>query len=204
MLKGPIPCQSKIMKRTIEQLTGTAILFFSLSAAAMAAEELTPELLESELARAIQDPDSEVEVRIAAPRAFAMQFILERLSDYSEDVTSIEFDHGAEGELAPGSERLVDLEDGSLLVQRFMLVEENRFGYLTDMERSTTDIPIDYSIAYYEFTEIGDNETRLRVTAVFRPSTRLISLFVRRAFDSSLETEMTAAAELIADEYGNR
>ena len=187
-------------------LRSLALLMFSLIPAfsLTAAEAVSDELIRQELERAATAPDSEVTFTLAASIEEAFDFLVNRLPEYSEDVASASLDHASSettNQLDAGSDRIVNLKDGKMLVHRFLNVERpGSFAYLTDMSRSTADIPIDYSIVYYELTEEGADQTNLRVAATFKSSSSLLSLFVRRAFDSALEADFSMAARVLAAE----
>jgi hypothetical protein len=167
-----------------------------------AAEALTDETIAAELQRATNDPDSAVEYQVDRGPQELFEFLLDKLAEYSEEVVSIDFDHSQSaepGSLGAGSERIVHLSDGSFIVHRFLQVDPpTSFAYLTDMESSTADIPIDYSIVHYQLSEIGDEQSQMRVAATFRPSSRLLSMFIRQAFDSALEADFSKVQELLA------
>ncbi|NKB33235.1 MAG: hypothetical protein GKR91_09060 [Pseudomonadales bacterium] len=169
-----------------------------------AAETISDDLIAQELERATTDPDSEVLFYVEAPINEVFDFLVSRLADFSADVSSASFNHSASlspGQLGVGSDRIVNLDDGKMLVHQFLSVNRpDSFAYLTDMERSTADIPIDYSIVYYRLTANGDSQTIMNVTAVYKSSSSLLSMFVRRAFNSALEADFSKATEILGAE----
>jgi len=69
------------------------------------------------------------------------------------------------------------MDNGDKLAQRFLQYHRPYgFAYLTDMEKSTVEAPLDYSIAKYELTDVGDSRTLLKVAIVYKSSTRLLAL----------------------------
>ncbi len=71
------------------------------------------------------------------------------------------------------------------------------------MDRSTVSLPLNYSIARYELTELTDSSTALRVSLVYQPSSRLLAFIVRRAFRSALQNEFERAVEVIETQWRN-
>ncbi len=167
-----------------------------------AAEAMTDEMIAAELQRAINDPDSAVVYQVDRTKEELFDYLLANLADYSEEVVSIDFDHSRSmepGDLGIGSDRIVNLSDGSFIVHHFLKVDPpGSFACLTDMSRSTAEIPIDYSIVHYQLSESGNEQTTMQVAATFRPSSRLLSVFIRQAFDSALETDFSKVQELLA------
>ena len=94
------------------------------------------------------------------------------------------------------------MENGELLAQRFLLYDPpNTYAYFTDMESSSVKVPLSYSIAHYEFTSITREKTRFEVSVGYQSSSRLLSFFVRRVFNSALANDFESAVELIEAEY---
>lgn len=169
-----------------------------------ASEAIPEELIRSELQRATTDPDSDVTFTVDGSPAEVFDFLINRLADYSEEVVSASLDHSKSsnaGELAAGSDRIVNLTDGSMLVHHFLHVERpESFAYIADMSRSTADIPIDYSIVHYDLQDAGNGQTTLKVAATYKSRSSLLSMFVRMAFDSALEADFGKAQELLASQ----
>lgn len=166
-----------------------------------AVENLTEEFITQELERAQSEPDSVASVAIAAPPEFVFDYLLSRPDDYTADATDVAFDHAdseAPGEPGRGSIRTIFMANGEALFQRFLNLDRPRtYAYLTDMDRSTVSLPLNYSIARYEFAEESDGTTLLRVSLVYEPSSRLLAFFVRRAFRSALQRDFERAAARI-------
>jgi hypothetical protein len=166
-----------------------------------AAENLNATVIAQELQRTQSGPDSVASVTIAAPVAFVFEFLTNRPHDYTDDAASVAFDHSNSGVpdgLGRGSTRTISMENGETLFQRFLMFNRPMtYAYLTDMDRSTVSVPLNYSIARYELTELTDSTTALRVALVYQPSSRLLAFFVRRAFNSSLQSDFERAAEII-------
>lgn len=166
-----------------------------------AAESLNEGFIAQELQRAQSEPDSVATVAITAPLEFVFDYLANRPDDYTADATDVVFDHAdseTPGELGRGSIRTIFMDNGESLYQRFLILDRPRtYAYLTDMERSTVSLPLEYSIARYEFVEESDGTTLLRVALVYEPSSRLLAFFVRRAFRSALQRDFERAAERI-------
>lgn len=178
------------------------ILFY---AAASTAQEISEGFIEDELSRTQADPDSEVTLTINAPREFVFEFLTRRVHEYVADAHGIEFDHSNSVEakqLAQGSTRTITMDNGEALLQRFLRFDPpNSYAYFVDMDRSTIEAPLDYSISRYELSEIDSDTTQLRTAAVYRSSTRLLAYFVRRGFNNALQNEFSRAAQMIESEY---
>ena len=179
--------------------------FFFIANPLLAAPEISFEFIAAELQRAEKNPDHSVEILIPAPIEFVFGFLSQRLDEYIADAVAVEFDHAdskTEGEVDIGSIRKITLEDSSFLVQRFLRFDPfSEYAYLTDMERSSLDAPIAYSITKYNLSSPAVNETTLHVSVVYKPTTRLLGFFVRRAFNSAFKRDFENAAQVIASEY---
>lgn len=174
-----------------------------LAASAGAAVDET--LIQQEYLRLQSEPDHAVTFEISAEQEFVFDFLTQRVHDYTTRADSVSFDHAnsaIENNLGPGSLRITTMENSEQLVQRFLFYDPpNGYAYFTDMEKSTVDVPLSYSLARYELMRMDDERTRLRVSVVYQSSSRLLSFFVRRAFNSALENDFASAVELIEAEY---
>ena len=179
--------------------------FFLIANPVLAAPEISSEFIAAELQRAETNPDQSVEILISAPIEFVFGFLSQRLDEYIADAVAVEFDHAdskTEGEIDIGSIRKITLEDSNFLVQRFLRFDPfSGYAYLTDMERSSLDAPIAYSITTYNLSSPAVNETTLRVSVVYKPTTRLLGFFVRRVFNSAFKRDFENAAQVISSEY---
>ena len=179
--------------------------FFLIANPVLAAPEISFEFITAELQRAETNPDHSVEILIPAPIDFVFGFLSQRLDEYIADAVAVEFDHAdsnTEGEVDIGSIRKITLEDSNFLVQRFLRFDPySGYAYLTDMERSSLDAPIAYSITTYNLSSPAVNETTLRVSVVYKPTTRLLGFFVRRVFNSAFKRDFENAAQVISSEY---
>jgi hypothetical protein len=159
-------------------------------------------LIVAELQRTAIAPDSQTTVSIAAPVEFVFDFLSRRPHDYTENAVSVAFDHSdAEiaGLLGSGSDRMITMEDGETLVQRFLLFDApTTYAYLTDMQRSTFSAPLNYSITRYELFAREDGGTTLQVALAYEPSSRWLAFLVKRAFNSAIQDDFERAAEAIA------
>tara|TARA_B100000686_G_C16539407_1_gene836627 strand:+ start:376 stop:954 length:579 start_codon:yes stop_codon:yes gene_type:complete len=167
--------------------------------------EINEEFIRQELLRIQNSPDHSVSFEIDAPREFIFQFLTHRVQDYVNNAEAITFSHVnsiSEDRLGAGSIRITTMENGEELVQRFLSYDPpSTYAYFTDMEASSVNVPLSYSLAHYELTYITSEKTNLRVSVVYRSSSRLLSFFVKRAFNSALEDDFAAAAKLIEERY---
>jgi hypothetical protein len=94
------------------------------------------------------------------------------------------------------------LANSEKLVQRFLQFDPPySYAYFTDMEKSTLEAPLDYSIARYELSNTTNEATNLKISVVYRSSSRLLGFFVRRAFVSALEKDFEKAVEIMEIEF---
>ena len=197
--------QYKNVLISLPKLSSLMLLLFLMSCGLQASEELSESFIASELQRTETDSDSVVIMPIAAPVDFVFGFLTRQLNQYVTNAVSVNFDQasGVSSDiLGVGSHRIIIMDNGDKLVQRFLQYHRPfGFAYLTDMEKSTVEAPLDYSIAKYELTDVGDSRTLLKVAIVYKSSTRLLAFFVRRAFNSALQRNFERAAEVIKVAY---
>ena len=169
------------------------------------AQTIPDGLITQELERAQTEPDSTTEVVINAPADYVFTFLTTRLHDYVADASALEFDHSGStrsDQLGAGSIRTAIMQNGELLVQRFLLMDSPReFAYHTDMQRSTLEAPLQYSVGRYRLTELNKRQTRLNVSVTYRATSRLFGFIVRRAFSSALRRDFDRAAGIISNAY---
>ena len=182
------------------------LAFLAVMPASPAGSQTIPDgLIIQELERAQTEPDSATEVMIDAPIDYVFTFLTTRLHDYVADATAVEFDHSGSPrseQLGKGSIRTATMQNGELLVQRFLLMDPPReFAYHTDMQRSTLEAPLQYSVGRYRLTELNERQTRLHVAVTYRPTSRLFGFIVRRAFSSALRRDFERAAGIISSAY---
>jgi hypothetical protein len=182
------------------------LAFLAVMPASPAGSQTIPDgLIIQELERAQTEPDSATEVVIDAPIDYVFTFLTTRLHDYVADATAVEFDHSGSprsDQLGKGSIRTATMQNGELLVQRFLLMDPPReFAYHTDMQRSTLEAPLQYSVGRYRLTELNERQTRLHVAVTYRPTSRLFGFIVRRAFSSALRRDFERAAGIISSAY---
>ncbi|MGB0701168.1 MAG: SRPBCC family protein [Pseudohongiellaceae bacterium] len=182
------------------------LAFLAVMPASPAGSQTIPDgLIIQELERAQTEPDSATEVVIDAPIDYVFTFLTTRLHDYVADATAVEFDHSGSPrseQLGKGSIRTATMQNGELLVQRFLLMDPPReFAYHTDMQRSTLEAPLQYSVGRYRLTELNERQTRLHVAVTYRPTSRLFGFIVRRAFSSALRRDFERAAGIISSAY---
>ena len=182
------------------------LAFLTVMPASPAGSQTIPDgLIIQELERAQTEPDSATEVVIDAPIDYVFTFLTTRLHDYVADATAVEFDHSGSprsDQLGKGSIRTATMQNGELLVQRFLLMDPPReFAYHTDMQRSTLEAPLQYSVGRYRLTELNERQTRLNVAVTYRATSRLFGFIVRRAFSSALRRDFERAAGIISSAY---
>ena len=169
------------------------------------AQKIERAFIEEELARVETNPDQSIEISINAPLQFVFDFLSTRLNEYIADARSLEFNHTSSessGELGKGSVRKLTMEDNDFLIQRFLQFDPpSSYAYLTDMEESTLQAPLNYSLARYEFSEPDEGKTLVRVSVVYEPSSRLLAFFVRRVFNSALRKDFQRARDIIESNY---
>ncbi|MEC7581685.1 MAG: SRPBCC family protein, partial [Pseudomonadota bacterium] len=182
------------------------LAFLTVMPASPAGSQTIPDgLIIQELERAQTEPDSATEVVIDAPVNYVFTFLTTRLHEYVADATALEFDHSGSlrsDQLGEGSVRTATMQNGELLVQRFLLMAPPReFAYHTDMQRSTLEAPLQYSVGRYRLTELNKRQTRLNVSVTYRATSRLFGFIVRRAFSSALRRDFDRAAGIISNAY---
>ena len=182
------------------------LAFLAVMPASPAGSQTIPDgLIIQELERAQTEPDSATEVVVDAPIDYVFNFLTTRLHDYVADATAVEFDHSGSPrseQLGKGSIRTATMQNGELLVQRFLLMDPPReFAYHTDMQRSTLEAPLQYSVGSYRLTELNERQTRLNVAVTYRATSRLFGFIVRRAFSSALTRDFERAAGIISSAY---
>ncbi len=182
------------------------LAFLAVMPASLAGSQTIPDsLIIQELERAQTEPDSATEVMVDAPIDYVFTFLTTRLHDYVADATAVEFDHSGSPrseQLGKGSIRTATMQNGELLVQRFLLMDPPReFAYHTDMQRSTLEAPLQYSVGRYRLTELNERQTRLNVAVTYRATSRLFGFIVRRAFSSALRRDFERAAGIISSAY---
>ncbi|MDC0221585.1 hypothetical protein OAL54_07580 [Gammaproteobacteria bacterium] len=169
------------------------------------ATEIDEDFILQEFQRAQSSPDHSVSFVVNASAEFVFNFLSRRVNRYVSDATGVEFEHSnsdTRGQLGSGSERITTLVNSEKLVQRFLQFDPpNNYAYFTDMEKSTLEAPLDYSIARYELSSITNEVTNLKISVVYRSSSRLLGFFVRRAFVSALEKDFEKAVEIMEIEF---
>ena len=123
------------------------------------AQEINSKIIEQELSRVKVNPDQSIEVSINAPVQYVFDFLSKRLNEYVEGASAVEFNHSDSevmGELNIGSIRKLKMENNDFLVQRFLQFKPPyHYAYFTDMEKSTVEAPLNYSLARYKFTAVS-------------------------------------------------
>ena len=177
------------------------------------AQTIPDGLITQELERAQTEPDSTTEVVINAPADYVFTFLTtrlhltvglcgrrQRMPDFAWNL--IIQAHPGQTSYGEGSVRTATMQNGELLVQRFLLMDPPReFAYHTDMQRSTLEAPLQYSVGRYRLTELNERQTRLNVAVTYRATSRLFGFIVRRAFSSALRRDFERAAGIISSAY---
>jgi hypothetical protein len=159
--------------------------------------------IDAELERVVSDPENSVTISVDAPVDYVFRFLMERLDLYTKDAETITFDSSlGEGIKGVGTERTTTMKEGGTLVQRFLIMEpSSTYAYFTDISKSTLSVPLKYSLAKYEFAEIGANKTSVKISVVYQPSSRLTGFIVRRLFNSAFERDFNNAARVMGERY---
>ena len=193
--------------KIFQNLSLILLLVFQLKPSTFYAQEINMDLIERELIRVQADPDQSIEISISAPLSYVFDFLSLRLNEYVMDGRAIEFNHSnsaVPGKFGVGSIRKLTMENDAFLIQRFLQFQRDAgYAYFTDMDKSTLEAPLNYSLSRYEFSETKEGETIVRISVVYQSSSRLLAYFVRRAFSSSLRRDFERAAETIEFNYRN-
>ncbi|MFT4887196.1 MAG: hypothetical protein ACJA2Q_000187 [Pseudohongiellaceae bacterium] len=181
----------------------TASAFFLGANAVNAQPSYDSVFIQAELERVVSDPENSVTISVDAPVDYVFRFLMERLDLYTNDAETITFDNSAgKGIKAAGTERITTMKEGGTLVQRFLIMEPtSTYAYFTDISKSTLSVPLKYSLAKYEFTEIDVNKTAVKISVVYQPSSRLTGFIVRRLFNSAFERDFNNAARIMSERY---
>jgi hypothetical protein len=162
------------------------------------------EFIQKELERVVSDPENCVTISVDAPVNYVYRFLMERLDLYAKDAETVTFNASGEDSIqaSVGTERTTTMKKGGTLVQRFLIVEPPMtYAYFTDISKSTLSIPLKYSVAKYEFAEVGVKKTTVKISVVYEPSSRLTGFIVRRLFNSAFERDFNNAAQIMSERY---
>jgi len=162
------------------------------------------EFIQKELERVVSDPENCVTISVDAPVNYVYRFLMERLDLYAKDAETVTFNASGEDSIqaSVGTERTTTMKKGGTLVQRFLIVEPPMtYAYFTDISKSTLSIPLKYSVAKYEFAEVGVKKTTVKISVVYEPSSRLTGFIVRRLFNSAFERDFNNAAKIMSNRY---
>ena len=200
--------KNSLLPFKISQNLGLILLVvFQLELNTFFAQEISLELIEQELTRTQVDPDQSIEISVNAPLSYVFDFLSLRLNENVEGARAVEFNHSnseASGRLDIGSIRKLTMENDTYLIQRFLQFQRDiGYAYFTDMDKSTLEAPLNYSLSRYEFSETKEGQTIVRISVVYQSSSRLLAYFVRRAFSSSLRRDFERAAATIEFNYQN-
>lgn len=162
------------------------------------------EFIQTELKRVVSDPENFVTISVDAPVNYVYRFLMERLDIYTKDAETVTFNARDEGNIqaSVGTERTTTMKKGGTLVQRFLIVEPpTTYAYFTDISKSTLSVPLKYSLAKYEFVEVGVKKTTVKISVVYEPSSRLTGFIVRRLFNSAFKRDFNNAAKIMSERY---
>ena len=163
-----------------------------------AGDEFSPGFIQKELERAKTDPDHTTNIMVRGSIDEVFTFLLERLDLFISDARRVAFDHNnaeVPGALGVGSERRTTMANQRTLVQRMLHVASpTAFAYFTDMEQSTLEVPITYSVTYYQLTKQENGAVDVRVSVVFKPKSRVIGPLVRLGFKRGMNRDFKKAA----------
>ncbi|HAG72462.1 MAG TPA: hypothetical protein DCL66_09710 [Gammaproteobacteria bacterium] len=162
------------------------------------------EFIQTELKRVVSDPENFVTISVDAPVNYVYRFLMERLDIYTKDAETVTFNTRDEGNIqaSVGTERTTTMKKGGTLVQRFLIVEPpTTYAYFTDISKSTLSVPLKYSLAKYEFVEVGVKKTTVKISVVYEPSSRLTGFIVRRLFNSAFKRDFNNAAKIMNERY---
>lgn len=173
----------------------------ALSSHAQPANEFSDSFIREQFEKAKSDPNNRVLLDIDQSIEMVFQALLAELPDYSDDIISTLFDNSnslRRDELDIGSRRISTMENEDILIQKIILFDPpNSFAYFTEMSESTVNAPIDYSIGLYQLTEQANGRTAVKVSAVFRSSSRLTAFLVRFAFNRAFEQDFKNTEEYL-------
>jgi hypothetical protein len=190
------------LKKTFLGLTSFILLWGASVANAQAS--YGDEFIQTELERVVSDPENSVTISVDAPVNYVYRFLMERLDLYAKDAETVTFNASGEDSIqaSVGTERTTTMKKGGTLVQRFLIVEPPMtYAYFTDISKSTLSIPLKYSVAKYEFAEVGVKKTTVKISVVYEPSSRLTGFIVRRLFNSAFERDFNNAAKIMSERY---
>lgn len=193
--------KARARKDFISQSVLCIFFIVFLPSTVVAADTYDSQLIGEELERAKRKPDNSTKLEVSLSIELVFDALLTRLAEYSDDVVSIDFDHSSSeriGTLDIGSERITTMADGKRLVQRIIIFEPpTTFAYFTDITKSTVNVPIDYSIGYYEFSEQLDGRVSAEVSVAYKPSSRLTAFLVRLGFSRALSRDFQKAEDYL-------
>jgi hypothetical protein len=148
-----------------------------------------------QLRNAKNTPNNQIVFEVNQPIDIVFTALLSELPNYSDEVLRLTFDNSKSlipGKINLGSRRISVMKNEERLVQKIIKFDPpNSFAYFTEMSQSTVNVPLDYSVGYYHFTEHTKGETKIKVSTVYKASSRLTGFLVRlgfkRAFNKDFE-----------------
>jgi ribosome-associated toxin RatA of RatAB toxin-antitoxin module len=194
---NPKRCSSMIRLVIIFLLLSASLSTFTISAAS----EFDAGFISLQLERAQKEPDHRVYLEIKLPKEEVFNALLSQLHEYSGDISSITFRHpnsSLSDNPVIGSIRISTMDNDEILAQRIISFDPpNHFAYFTDIEKSTVDVPLDYTIGHYRFIEDADGHTNVQISVVYQPSSSLTSFLVRRIFNRAMDRDFEKAEEYL-------
>jgi hypothetical protein len=154
-----------------------------------------------EMQRAINDPDTQVSLNVAAPVQEVFDALLKQVDKYSDDAVKVSFDNaGSETaeRVGVGSIRRTEMKNGDLLFQRIIHFNEPfSFAYFTDMTLSTVGAPLDYTVGYYEVQQLANSTVEATVSVAYQPSSLLSGFILRRLFNRAVRQDFAKAEQYL-------
>ena len=201
--------KTKVLRTSMKTHTlATAACLFSLTLAvhAMAQQPFNAAFAAAEIQRALSDPDTRVSLNVIASQQQVFDALLKQVDKYSEDAVQVTFDNTASenpNALGVGSVRRTEMKNGDLLFQRIILFNEpSSFAYFTDMNLSTVNVPLSYTVGHYAVEQLNSSTVEATVSVAYQPSSRLSGFVVRRLFNRAVRQDF-AKAEQFLNAQGN-
>ncbi len=168
---------------------------------AMAQQPFDTSFAATEMQRAINDPDTQVSLQVAASMQDVFDALLKQVDKYSEDAVSVSFDNASSenaGRVGVGSIRKTEMENGDLLFQRIIHFNEPfSFAYFTDMTLSTVGVPLDYTVGHYAMQQLANSTVEATVSVAYKPSSLLSGFIVRRLFNRAVRQDFAKAEQYL-------
>jgi len=179
----------------------TCLVIAAFGSPLMAQQAFDKEFAASEMQRAIDKPDTRVTLKVEASQQRVFDALLKQVDRYSDDAVNVSFDHSNSeqpGSLGVGTIRKTEMENGDLLYQRIIHVNEpESFSYFTDMTLSSVSVPLDYTVGYYLLTQASTSTVQATVSVAYQPSSRLTGFLVKRLFNRAVRQDFAKAEQFL-------